>query len=264
MCWSSTGCPSTDLAERFGTPLVVYSEDALRERARMFQRAVPDALVVYGTKAFPNVAADATARGGGTRRGRLDARRARVRAAGGDRRASGCSCTATTSRTRSCVPPPRRARWSSSTRSTSRRGPPRPACGACSSASRRASRRRRTRRSAPATAAPSSVSTRATPLEAVRAALGAGARGRRAARPRRLAARGRAGSPGGRRAARRVRGPLPRRSSTGCPRTIDIGGGFGIRHVQAELEPPVEELVRAVADAVDREWLMRGLARLRG
>ena len=46
----------TDLAERFGTPLVVYAEEALRERARMFQRAVPDALVVYGTKAFPNVA----------------------------------------------------------------------------------------------------------------------------------------------------------------------------------------------------------------
>ena len=28
----------------------------MRERARMFQRAAPDALVVYGTKAFPNVA----------------------------------------------------------------------------------------------------------------------------------------------------------------------------------------------------------------
>ena len=50
------GMPVTELAERFGTPLVVYAEDALRERARMFQRAVPDALVVYGTKAFPNVA----------------------------------------------------------------------------------------------------------------------------------------------------------------------------------------------------------------
>ena len=50
------GLPVTDLAERYGTPLVVYAEAALRERARMFQRAVPDALVVYGTKAFPNVA----------------------------------------------------------------------------------------------------------------------------------------------------------------------------------------------------------------
>ena len=50
------GLAATELAERFGTPLVVYSEGALRERARMFRRAVPDALVVYGTKAFPNVA----------------------------------------------------------------------------------------------------------------------------------------------------------------------------------------------------------------
>jgi diaminopimelate decarboxylase len=50
------GLTATDLAERFGTPLVVYAESALRERARMFQRAAPAALVVYGTKAFPNVA----------------------------------------------------------------------------------------------------------------------------------------------------------------------------------------------------------------
>jgi diaminopimelate decarboxylase len=40
------GIPVTDLAKRFGTPLVVYAEDAVRERARMFQRAAPDALVV--------------------------------------------------------------------------------------------------------------------------------------------------------------------------------------------------------------------------
>ena len=50
------GLRASDLAERFGTPLVVYSEEALRERARMFRKAVPDALLVYGTKAFPNVA----------------------------------------------------------------------------------------------------------------------------------------------------------------------------------------------------------------
>ncbi|HEY8103827.1 MAG TPA: diaminopimelate decarboxylase [Gaiellaceae bacterium] len=50
------GLAAEELATRFGTPLVVYSEAALRERARMFRRAVPDALVAYGTKAFPNVA----------------------------------------------------------------------------------------------------------------------------------------------------------------------------------------------------------------
>ena len=50
------GMRLTDLAERFGTPLVVYAEEALRERVRMFRRAAPNARIVYGTKAFPNVA----------------------------------------------------------------------------------------------------------------------------------------------------------------------------------------------------------------
>ena len=31
------------------------------------------------------------------------------------------------------------------------------------------------------------------------------------------------------------------------PAIVDIGGGFGIRHVEDEPEPPVEELVRTVA-----------------
>ena len=37
------GLAATELAERFGTPLVVYSEAALRERARIFRRAAPEA-----------------------------------------------------------------------------------------------------------------------------------------------------------------------------------------------------------------------------
>ena len=45
------------------------------------------------------------------------------------------------------------------------------------------------------------------------------------------------------------------------PRVIDIGGGFGIRHVDAELEPPVEELVRTVAAAVERDWCCAGSRR---
>jgi diaminopimelate decarboxylase len=44
------------LADEFGTPLVVYCEQTLRARARAYRRAAPEALVVYGTKAFPNVA----------------------------------------------------------------------------------------------------------------------------------------------------------------------------------------------------------------
>src|SRR5207253_5947058 len=44
------------LAEEFGTPLVVYCERTLLGQAREYQRVDPEALVVYGTKAFPNVA----------------------------------------------------------------------------------------------------------------------------------------------------------------------------------------------------------------
>jgi diaminopimelate decarboxylase len=50
------GVRASELAERFGTPLVVYCEQTLRERARTYVRAAPEALIVYGTKAFPNVA----------------------------------------------------------------------------------------------------------------------------------------------------------------------------------------------------------------
>jgi diaminopimelate decarboxylase len=51
------GVASSELAERFGTPLVVYCEDALRERARALTAAAgAGGRVFYGTKAFPNVA----------------------------------------------------------------------------------------------------------------------------------------------------------------------------------------------------------------
>jgi diaminopimelate decarboxylase len=50
------GVRATELAQRFGTPLVVYCEETLRARAREVRDAVPQALVVYGSKAFPNVA----------------------------------------------------------------------------------------------------------------------------------------------------------------------------------------------------------------
>ncbi len=50
------GIRASELAERFGTPLVAYCEETLRARAREIRDAVPDALVLYGSKAFPNVA----------------------------------------------------------------------------------------------------------------------------------------------------------------------------------------------------------------
>jgi diaminopimelate decarboxylase len=45
-----------ELADRFGTPLVVYCEETIRARARTVRAAVPEGQVFYGSKAFPNVA----------------------------------------------------------------------------------------------------------------------------------------------------------------------------------------------------------------
>ena len=50
------GVAAAELAREFGTPLVVYCERTIRARARAYREAAPEALVVYGTKAFPNVA----------------------------------------------------------------------------------------------------------------------------------------------------------------------------------------------------------------
>jgi len=49
------GLAATELVREFGTPLVVYDEATLRARARAYRSAAPDAFVAYGTKAFPNV-----------------------------------------------------------------------------------------------------------------------------------------------------------------------------------------------------------------
>ena len=50
------GVGASELADRFGTPLVVLCEATLRARARAFRAAVPDAELYFGTKALPNVA----------------------------------------------------------------------------------------------------------------------------------------------------------------------------------------------------------------
>jgi diaminopimelate decarboxylase len=51
------GIRSSELAERFGTPVVVYCEETLRRQARALLAAVGEGgRVFYGTKAFPNVA----------------------------------------------------------------------------------------------------------------------------------------------------------------------------------------------------------------
>jgi diaminopimelate decarboxylase len=51
------GLTAAELAERFGTPLVVYCEETLRAQARAVRAAAGEGgRVFYGTKAFPNVA----------------------------------------------------------------------------------------------------------------------------------------------------------------------------------------------------------------
>jgi diaminopimelate decarboxylase len=49
------GCSFPELAAEHGTPLVVLCERTIRAAARAYRRAAPEALVVYGTKAFANV-----------------------------------------------------------------------------------------------------------------------------------------------------------------------------------------------------------------
>lgn len=50
------GVRTSALAGEFGTPLVVYCKQTILDAARAYREAAPDALLVYGTKAFPNLA----------------------------------------------------------------------------------------------------------------------------------------------------------------------------------------------------------------
>jgi diaminopimelate decarboxylase len=50
------GLRASELANRHGTPLLVYCEQTIREQVREYRAAAPGAVIVYGTKAFANVA----------------------------------------------------------------------------------------------------------------------------------------------------------------------------------------------------------------
>ena len=50
------GLGTTRLAAEYGTPLLVYDERTIREAARAYRAAAPNAFIAYGVKAFPNVA----------------------------------------------------------------------------------------------------------------------------------------------------------------------------------------------------------------
>jgi diaminopimelate decarboxylase len=49
------GVDASRLADEYGTPLVVYCEQTIRAQARAYAAAASGTLIVYGTKAFPNV-----------------------------------------------------------------------------------------------------------------------------------------------------------------------------------------------------------------
>jgi diaminopimelate decarboxylase len=50
------GVPAVRLADEHGTPLLVYCDQTIRNRVREYREAARGALLVYGTKAFANVA----------------------------------------------------------------------------------------------------------------------------------------------------------------------------------------------------------------
>ena len=249
--------PVTALAEQFGTPLVVFSETALRERARMFQRAVPDALVAYGTKAFPNVAvmrllaeeglgADVSTLGElvFAREAGIAGERLLVHGNNKSDEELRAAAEAGALVVLDALDEPARAAAAGVRRVLVRVTP------GVEAETHEAIRtgHRGSKFGLDEDDAADAVQTAldngleveglhvhvGSQLEDVRSHLLAVA----------LLAQ----------FADRCRTELDWQ-----PRTIDIGGGFGIRHVQAELEPPVEELVRTVAAAVDRAWLERGL-----
>jgi diaminopimelate decarboxylase len=50
------GLAAVELADAHGTPLLVYCERTIRSQVRAYREAAPGARIVYGTKAFANVA----------------------------------------------------------------------------------------------------------------------------------------------------------------------------------------------------------------
>ena len=251
------GLPVTELAERFGTPLVVYSEPALRERARMFQRAVPDGLVVYGTKAFPNVAlmrllaeegvgADVSTLGELAFAQRAGIVGERLLVHGNNKSDDELEAAAQAGAlvVLDALDEPARAAEAGVGRVLVRVTPGVEAeTHEAIRTGHRGSKFGLDQDDA---------------LAAVRAALAAG-----------LDVEGLHVHVGSQLAdvrAHLLAVALLAQFADRCrseldwvPRVIDVGGGFGIRHVQAELEPPVEELVKTVAAAVSRDWVMRGL-----
>jgi len=251
------GVAASTLAERFGTPLVVYCERTLRERARMFRRAAPGALVVYGTKAFASVtllrlfAEEGLGADVSTLGELAFARRAGV---GGDRilfhgnnksdEELGAAAALDALVVLDSLEEPQRAAAAGVRRVLVRVTP---GVDAATHQSIRTGQRG------------SKFGLDADDArEAVRTALevGLGVEGLHVhvgsqladASAHLLAVELLAGF------AARCRDELG-----WTPAVVDVGGGFGVRHVLEEEEPPVEDLVEAVVHAVGTEWETRAL-----
>ena len=251
------GIAATELAERFGTPLCVYSEPTLRARARLFTRTLPVAAFVYGTKAFPNVAvmriladeglgADVSTLGELAFAQRAGLSGERLLMHGNNKSDEELRAAAEAGALVVLDAPDEPARA--------------------------------------ATAGVRRALVRVTPgVEAeTHEAIRTGHRGSkfgldpddaldvvRAAREAGIEVEGlhvHVGSQLADARAHLLAVELLAEFSARCrdelgwtPELIDVGGGFGIRHVEDEQEAPVEELLRLVAGAVARDWLMRGL-----
>ncbi|HWH05105.1 MAG TPA: diaminopimelate decarboxylase [Gaiellaceae bacterium] len=251
------GVRATALAERFGTPLVVLCERTLRERARLFREAVPDAAVVYGTKAFANVAllrllAEEGVGADVSTLGELEfARRAgltgdRVLVHGNNKSDEELAAAAALDGlvVLDALDEVERAATAGVRRVLVRVTP---GVEAETHESIRTGHRGSKFGLDPEDA-----------VEAVRRALAAGldVRGLHVhvgsqladARAHLLAVEALA------EVAARTREELG-----WTPALVDVGGGFGVRHVLDEPDPPVAELVRAVAGALSRDFVMRSL-----
>ena len=250
------GLGAVALAERFGTPLVVYSESALRERARMFRRAVPDALVVYGTKAFPNVAvmrllgeeglgADVASLGELTfaRQAGIEGPRLIVHGNNKSDEELRAAAEAGALVALDALDEPARAAEAGVRRVLVRLTP------GVETETHEAIRtgHRGSKFGLDADEALVVIDTaRAAGLEVEGLHVHVGSQladGRS-----HLEAVSRLGE-----FASRCHAELD-----WTPALVDVGGGFGIRHVEEEQEPPVEELVRSIAGAVASEWTARG------
>ena len=251
------GLSAVELAERFGTPLVVYSESALRERARMFRRAAPDSLVVYGTKAFPNVAlmrllaeegigADVASLGELTfaRKAGIEGRHLIVHGNNKSdeelRAAAGAGALVALD----ALDEPARAAEAGVLRVLVRVMPGVEA--ETHEAIRTGHRGSKFGLDADeAIVAIGAARAAGLEVEGMHVHVGSQLSDGRA----HLEAVAQLGD-----FATRCRNELG-----WTPALVDVGGGFGIRHVENEPEPPVEELVRSIAGAVANEWEARGL-----